>query len=148
MAVRVEPEGQSGYRRGALLLSLGIGLSGILTYAYFALASHELDKDSYGALTVLWSVLFISVVTLYRPVEQFVSRNVAAARATGQHYGSAIRVAVTIQMALAIAFVVFALALRGPIEDGLLSGDAGLYRILVLAAPAYAVRARRPGCAG
>jgi O-antigen/teichoic acid export membrane protein len=121
------------------LLSLGIGLSGVLTYAYFALASHELDKDSYGALTVLWSVLFISVVTLYRPVEQFVSRNVAAARATGQPYGSAIRVAATIQVTLAIAFVVFALALRGPIEDGLLSGDADLYRILILAAPAYAV---------
>lgn len=122
-----------------MLLSLGIGLSGILTYAYFALASHELDKDSYGALTVLWSVLFISVVTLYRPVEQFVSRNVAAARATGRHYGDAIRVAATIQVALAIAFVILALAFRAPIEDDLLSGDADLYRILILAAPAYAV---------
>ena len=121
-----------------MLLSLGIGLSGVLTYAYFALASHEW-QDSYGALTVLWSVLFISVVTLYRPVEQFVSRNVAAARATGSAYGGAIRVAATIQVALAIAFVVLALALRGPIEDGLLSGDADLYRILILAAPAYAV---------
>ena len=122
-----------------MLLSVGIGLSGILTYAYFALASHELDRDSYGALTVLWSVLFISVVTLYRPVEQFVSRNVAAAGAAGQHHGGAIRVAAAIQAVLAVAFVVLALALRGPIEDGLLSGDADLYRILVLAAPAYAV---------
>lgn len=122
-----------------MLLSVGIGLSGILTYAYFALASHELDRDSYGALTVLWSVLFISVVTLYRPVEQFVSRNVAAAGAAGQHHGGAIRVTAAIQAALAIAFVVLALVLRGPIEDGLLSGDADLYRILILAAPAYAV---------
>jgi len=122
-----------------MLLSLGIGLSGILTYAYFALASHELDRDSYGALTVLWSVLFISVVTLYRPVEQFVSRDLAAAAAAGHPHGGAIRVAAAIQLVLAVAFVALALALRAPIEDGLLSGDAYLYRILVLAAPAYAV---------
>ena len=121
-----------------MLLSLGIGLSGVLTYAYFALASHELDRDSYGALTVLWSVLFISVVTLYRPVEQFVSRGLATAGAAGYAHGGAIRVAAAIQIVLAVAFVVLALALRVPIEN-LLSGNADLYRILVLAAPAYAV---------
>ena len=108
MSARVEPAGQSGYRRGAMLLSLGIGLSGLLTYAYFALASHALGKNSYGALTVLWSVLFISVVTLYRPVEQFVSRDVATARAAGHDYGGAMRVAAAIQVGLAVAFLVLA----------------------------------------
>ena len=53
-------------------------------------------------------------------------------------YGGVIRVAAAIQVGLAVAFLVLALALRAPIEE-LLSGDSDLYRILVLAAPAYAV---------
>ncbi|MEZ5156899.1 MAG: hypothetical protein R2718_12430 [Solirubrobacterales bacterium] len=122
-----------------MLLSLGIGLSGILTYAYFALASHELGRDAYGALAVLWSVLFISVVTLYRPVEQFVSRSVATARAEGHSDAAPIRVAATIQLVLAVAFVMLAVTLRDPIENDLLSGETHLYWILLLGAPAYAV---------
>lgn len=127
------------YRRGAALLSLGVGASGVLTYAYFALASHELKPDSYGTLVVLWSALFISVVTLYRPVEQFVSRSLAEREAAAVGTGGALRVAAAIQTALAVGFVVVALAMRGPIEVGLLSGHGDLYAILLVAAPAYAV---------
>ncbi len=139
MRGRAEREAGAGYRRGAALLSIGVGASGLLTYAYFALASHALGPDSYGNLVLLWSVLFISVVTLYRPVEQFVSRSLAESGAAGTEPGSAIRIAALIQVALALGYVVIALFLRGPIEDGLLSGDETLYRILILAAPAYAV---------
>jgi O-antigen/teichoic acid export membrane protein len=139
MQGRADQDAAAGYRRGAALLSVGIGASGLLTYAYFALASHALDPDEYGTLVLLWSVLFISVFTLYRPVEQFVSRSVAERDAVGLEHGSAIRVAASIQIALALGFVAVGLLLRGPIEDGLLSGDGFLYAILMLAAPAYAV---------
>ena len=139
MSATDQAESEPGFRRGAALLSVGIGVSGLLTYAYFALASHELGADDYGALTVLWSVLFISVVTLYRPVEQFVSRSIATGRATGQEHRSSIRVAGSIQAFLAFAYVGLLLALRGVIEGDLLEGDEYLYWILVVAAPAYAV---------
>ena len=33
------------FGRSAGLLSAGVGVSGILTYAYFALAAHNLDPD-------------------------------------------------------------------------------------------------------
>ena len=136
---RITNDDSRRYRRGAALLSIGIGASGLLTYAYFALASHELSPDRYGNLVVLWSVLFISVVTLYRPVEQFVSRSLAESEAADLDHRTAIRVAATIQIALAAGFVGVALALRGPIENDVLSGESELYWILVTAAPAYAV---------
>ena len=50
---RITNDDSRRFRRGAALLSLGIGASGLLTYAYFALASHELSPDSYGNLVVL-----------------------------------------------------------------------------------------------
>lgn len=127
------------YRRGAFLLSLGVGSGGVLTYAYFALASHVLEPDRYGSLVVLWSVLFISVFTLYRPVEQYISRALSEQDARGGAARGALRVAATIQLGLAVAYVAAALLLRGPIEDGLLNGEGTLFTILVIAAPAYAV---------
>ena len=32
------------YGRGAAILSVGIGITGLVTYAYFALASHTLTR--------------------------------------------------------------------------------------------------------
>ncbi|HRV59678.1 MAG TPA: hypothetical protein P5138_03540 [Solirubrobacterales bacterium] len=57
------------YGRTAGFLTIGVGLTGIFTYAYFLIASHDLSKDSYGEITVLWSAVFITVSTLYRPVD-------------------------------------------------------------------------------
>ena len=39
---------RSGYGRGAAVLSAGIGATGLITFAYFSLASYALDPDSYG----------------------------------------------------------------------------------------------------
>src|SRR3981189_656491 len=65
------------YGRGAAILSVGIGVTGLITYAYFALASHALPKDDYGRISLLWSSVFIVVSILYRPVEQLLSRTIA-----------------------------------------------------------------------
>ena len=132
--------GRTGrYGRGAAVLSIGIGASGALTYAYFALASHELSTDDYGSLVLLWSVLFVAVFTLYRPIEQLVSRTVSERAVTEAPAGPALRAAARIQGLIVVAFVVAALLLRGPIEDGLLSGETTLYWVFLVAGPAYAV---------
>ncbi len=136
---RADSGRSTGFGRGTALLTLGIGSSGALTYLYFALASHNLGAEGYGALVVLWSALFISVVTLYRPVEQLISRSVSEREELGRSYGRTLRLAATIQLGLAAAFVLAALLLRGPIEDDLLGGESFLYAVFVIAAPAYAV---------
>ena len=129
---------RSSYGRGAAILSVGIGATGLITFAYFSLASHALPEDEYGRVTLLWSAIFITVSVLYRPVEQLLSRTIADHDARGVTGTEHLRVAATIQLALGVAFVVAALALRGPIEDDLFAGSSTLYWILVVAVLAYA----------
>ncbi len=126
------------YGRGAAILSLGIGATGLITFGYFSLASYTLTDDEYGRVSLLWSAIFITVSVLYRPVEQLLSRTIADHDARGVAGSEHLRVAATIQLALGALFVVAALALRGPLEDGLLGGSASLYWILVVAVLAYA----------
>jgi O-antigen/teichoic acid export membrane protein len=128
----------SSYGRGAAILSVGIGATGLITFAYFSLASHVLPEDEYGRITLLWSAVFITVSVLYRPVEQLLSRTIADHDARGVTGTEHLRVAGTIQLGLGLLFVVVALALRGPIEDDLFAGSAALYWILVVAVLAYA----------
>jgi O-antigen/teichoic acid export membrane protein len=126
------------YGRGAAILSAGIGVTGVITFGYFALASHSLSESEYGHITLLWSAVFITVSVLYRPVEQLLSRTIADRDARGLTGHDHLRVAATIQLALAVVFVVGALALRGPIKDDLLGDSSALYRILIVAVLAYA----------
>src|SRR5215207_5000870 len=109
-------EGRSearSYGRRASLLSVGVGITGLITYLYFAIASHELSKEQYGQVAVLWSAVFIVVSVLQRPVEQLLSRTVSENLANRSPIGHTVRVAATIQLGVAVAFDVIALALRG-----------------------------------
>jgi O-antigen/teichoic acid export membrane protein len=128
----------SGYGRGARILSVGIATTGIVTFAYFSVASHVLDDADYKAISLLWSVLFVTVSVIYRPIEQLLSRTIADRRARGLEHDHPLRAPLLIQAGFALAFAVVALALRGPIEDGLFDGSAALYWILVVAVLAYA----------
>lgn len=127
-----------GYGRGAAILSVGIGVTGLVTFAYFSLASHSLSEDEYGRITLLWSAIFITVSVLYRPVEQLLSRTIADHDARGIAGTHHLRVAALIQLALGAAFLVAALILRGPLQDDLLDGSATLYWVLVAGVLAYA----------
>jgi O-antigen/teichoic acid export membrane protein len=129
---------ERSYGRGAALLSVGIGATGLITFGYFSLASYSLEEAEYGRITLLWSAVFITVSVLYRPVEQLLSRTIADRDARGIHGGEHLRVAATIQLSLGLLFAVVALLLRGPIEDDLFGGSAALYWILIVTVLAYA----------
>src|ERR671935_706439 len=103
------------FGRTAGMLSVGIGSAGLLTYVYFSLASHELSKVAYGEIVVLWSAVFVLISVLFRPIEQLLSRTIAERQTHGQAIGRPLRVAATIQLAIAATFAVAALALRGPL---------------------------------
>jgi O-antigen/teichoic acid export membrane protein len=128
----------SGYGRGARILSLGIATTGVVTFAYFSVASHVLGDADYKALSLLWSVLFVTVSVIYRPIEQLLSRTIADRRARGLEHDHPLRAPLLIQGGFAVAFAALALALRGPVEDGLFDGSEALYWILVVAVLAYA----------
>lgn len=127
----------ASYGRRASLLSIGVGLTGLITYLYFALASHNLSREDYGQIAVLWSAVFITVSTLQRPVEQLLSRTVSEHIAHGEPYWHPVRVASLIQAGISAGFVALALLLRGPIQNDLLDGNEALYWIGVGAIAAY-----------
>lgn len=137
--------GESGQVAGARRYGLTAGMltgalaaAGLLTYGFFALASHSLPAEEYGVIVVLWSVVFILVSTLFRPVEQLLSRTIAELDAHDQGIGRAVRVAGSIQFALAVVLVVLAFAFRGQITDKLLDERDFLFGVMVTAVVAFA----------
>ncbi len=125
--------------RGTAVLSVGIATTGLVTYTYFALASHNLSETDYGQITLLWSAVFITVSVLYRPVEQLLSRTISDHDARGVPGSSHLRIAATIQFALGVLFAVLALAFQDRLQDDLFDGNETLYWILIATVLAYAV---------
>src|SRR4051794_9479157 len=136
------PQGEavrrSSYGAGAKILSIGIASTGVVTFAYFSVASYALNDVDYKGISLLWSVMFVIVSVIYRPIEQLLSRTIAGRRARGFETGHPLRTPMLIQAGFALAFLVIALALKGPIEDGLFDGSAALYWVLIVAVLAYA----------
>jgi O-antigen/teichoic acid export membrane protein len=130
---------RSGYGAGAKILSIGIASTGVVTFAYFSVASHALNNDvQYKQITLLWSVLFVIVSVIYRPVEQLLSRTIADRRARGFEADHPLRTPMLIQATFALAFLVIALVFKEPIENDLFDGETALYWVLVVAVLAYA----------
>ncbi|MDP9384268.1 MAG: hypothetical protein M3P50_03365 [Actinomycetota bacterium] len=103
------------------------------------MASYALDDEvAYKQITLLWAVMFVIVSVIYRPIEQLLSRTIADRRARGLEHDHPVRTPLLLQAGLASAFLVTALALRGPIQDDLFDGSAALYWILVAGVLAYA----------
>jgi O-antigen/teichoic acid export membrane protein len=127
------------YGRGARILSVGIATTGLVTFAYFSLASHALSEIDYKGISLLWSVMFLIISIIYRPVEQLLSRTISARRARGLESGHPLRTAIGIQAAFAALFLVVALAERSRIEEEVFDGSAALYWVLVVGVLAYAV---------
>jgi O-antigen/teichoic acid export membrane protein len=143
LGARRGAQGDSGsatadYGKTASFLAIGVGLTGVITYVYFFIASHVLSKTDYGQITVLWSAVFITISTLYRPVEQLLSRHISEHLVKGEEIGGTVRNSTLIQLGLAMLFSVLALALRGPLQDDLLEGNETLYWIFFGAVLFYA----------
>ncbi|MGD9737408.1 MAG: lipopolysaccharide biosynthesis protein [Solirubrobacterales bacterium] len=132
------PASTTDYGKTASFLAVGVGLTGVITYAYFLIASHTLSKPDYGQITVLWSAVFITISTLYRPIEQLLSRHISERITRGEAINQPMRVAATIQLGLSLLFAVLALALRGPIQDSLLEGNEPLYWVFFSSVLFYA----------
>src|SRR5689334_25390339 len=79
------------YGRRARVLSVGIAVTGLVTFLFFSLASHALDKVDYKGISVLWSVLWLTISIIYRPVEQLLSRTISIRRAQRIHGGHPLR---------------------------------------------------------
>jgi O-antigen/teichoic acid export membrane protein len=127
----------AGYGAGARILSIGIACTGVVTFAYFSVASYVLDDGDYKHISLLWSILFVTVSVIYRPIEQLLSRTIASRRARGLHGGHPLRTPLLIQAGFALTFLAVALALHGRLVN-LFDGVTALYWVLVVGVLAYA----------
>ena len=130
-------ESRSGYASGARILSVGLATTGLVTFAFFAVASHVLSDTDYKGVSLLWSVLFVVTTVIYRPIEQLLARSIAERRALGQAEHP-LRAPLLIQGAFALAFLVVGLVLREPLEQDVFDGSATLYWVLMGGVLAYA----------
>lgn len=105
---------------GAFVVGVGLGFSGLATYAFFAITSRTLDPGSYAAVGVLWSLLFAVGNGVMQPLEQEVARAVADRRARGIGAGPVIRRAVIIGATFTVLLVALGLVTQPWILDPLL----------------------------
>ncbi len=119
------------------MLSIGIAATGLLTFAYFSIASHVLGGDAAKRLDLLWSVMFVIISVIYRPIEQLLSRTIAEQRARG-HAQHSLRAPMLIQACFALAFLAAALALRHELVQHVFEGRHTLYDVLLVGTLAYA----------
>ena len=130
------PAGRS-YGSGARILSIGIAATGLFTFAYFSIASHVLNEVDAKRLDLLWSVMFVVISVIYRPIEQLLSRTIAERRAQG-HAEHPLRTPIAIQAGFALVFLLVALALHGELVNHVFNGYSALYDVLVFGTLAYA----------
>ncbi|HEY7933745.1 MAG TPA: hypothetical protein VID48_07970 [Solirubrobacteraceae bacterium] len=125
------------YGSGARILSIGIASTGLLTFAYFSIASHVLGEQPAKRIDLLWSVMFVIISVIYRPIEQLLSRTIAERRARG-HAQHTLRVPMLIQGGFALVFLAVALALHDELVDHVFEHQQALYDVLILGTLAYA----------
>jgi O-antigen/teichoic acid export membrane protein len=125
------------YGSGARILSVGIACTGLLTLAYFSISSHVLGEASASRIALLWSVMFVIISVIYRPIEQLLSRTIAERRAHG-HAEHPLRVPIVIQASFALTFLIAALALEETLVDDVFDHYQALYDVLVIGTLAYA----------
>ena len=128
---------QRSYGRGARILSIGIASTGLLTLAYFSISSHVLGEAAASRIALLWSVMFVIISVIYRPIEQLLSRTIAERRALG-HAEHPLRVPIAIQSGFALAFLLVALALHDELVRNVFDHYDALYDVLLAGTLAYA----------
>ncbi len=125
------------YGSGARILSVGIASTGLLTLAYFSISSHVLDESEASRIALLWSVMFVIISVIYRPIEQLLSRTIAERRARGQAEHP-LRVPMAIQAGFALAFLLVALLFKEQLINNVFDHYRALYDVLVFGTLAYA----------
>ena len=122
---------------GAAVVGAGLLVSGLGAYVFLLLAAHALGPHGYAALSSLWALSFLLAFSLFVPLQQEVTRAVAARRSVGIGGAPVVVRAALLGM---VAGTVVVVALLGPgagLLDRLLDGDPGLEGGLILAMAGY-----------
>jgi O-antigen/teichoic acid export membrane protein len=126
-----------GRAPGALLMSLGTVGSGLLAYAFNAVAARTLGPDAYGPIAVLWAAMCLIAVVLFRPIEQTLSRAVAERTAAGQDARTVVRPVAALAVGIALAVIAGCALAWSAITDRLFDGQNVLTAMLIVGVAGY-----------
>jgi len=127
----------SALPEGTLEVGTGLLVSGVTTYAYLTIAKAALGTDAYGPLGVLWAIVFTAGPGFFLPIEQEVSRALAARRSRGEGSGPLLRRAATLGGILLAILLVAGLVAGPTLVEHLFSGQWLLLLGLLLGLVGY-----------
>jgi O-antigen/teichoic acid export membrane protein len=124
---------------GGGLVSVATAVSGVLTFGFHVLAARSLGVTAYGQIAVLWAVIFVVAVILFRPLEQTLSRTVAERLARGEEAKSVLRTVSLLGVGILVVVGVVVGLAWGPITQRLFLGNGLMTAMLLAAITAYAL---------
>jgi O-antigen/teichoic acid export membrane protein len=131
--------------------SVGVGLVvlGLASYAYLAMAGHALGPAGMSSVSVAWAIAYALGPGVFFPVEQEITRLVAARRAYGEGGAPVLRRGAVLAGALLALLGVVMVAVRGPLADRLFGGEVAMVWALLASfagmALSYVVRGMLAG---
>ena len=118
---------------GTMAVGLGLAVLGVASYVHLAVAGHKLGAAGLSSISVMWALLFSVGIGLFMPIEQEVSRIVAARAVAGGGVGPVLQTASALTGGmLALLLTILGLA-SGPIADRLFEGSRGMVLALCAA---------------
>lgn len=131
-------------RNGRSALTVGLLVDGVASYLFLTAAGRALGPDRFATVSVLWAVLFLVANGLFIPVEQELSRSIAARTARGVGHRNLVRRVAALTAGLFAVTALVAFVFRARIADSLFRDQFGFVTALVVGigggALAYAVR--------
>ena len=113
----------AGLRNGQSALTLGLLFDGVASYIFLTASGRALGPGRFATVSVLWVVLFLVGNGLFVPVEQELSRSIAARRARNLGSRSLVRRVTGASAALLVVVSIGLLIGRERIADSLFRGD-------------------------
>ncbi|MEV7214917.1 hypothetical protein AB0O31_17695 [Kitasatospora cineracea] len=115
---------------GTLAVAGGTVVLGAASYVHLGVAGHSLDTEDMANVSVLWTIVMSVGIGVFFPIEQELTRIVAARAVLGHGAAPVLRRAAVMTAAiLGTVLLVLAVA-AGPIADGLFHGDRALVAAL------------------
>jgi O-antigen/teichoic acid export membrane protein len=116
---------------GTIAVGAGLAVLGVASYVYLAIVGHAVGSADYSKLSILWAIVFSAGLGLFFPIEQEVTRIVAARAVTGDGSTPVFRRGAALAGGLLLVACAALAATASPLAHRLFDGDRSL--VLALA---------------
>ena len=121
--------------KGATEVALGLVVNGLATYVFLVIParSGRLDPDTYAVFSALWFAVFLLAPSLFFPLEQEVTRSVAARKNLGQPTGVVRRAGAKVLLVAGAGLALVLVALAPMLRDRLFDSETVVVIVLIVA---------------